>query len=115
MSVTTITADNKEIRHTRDILKTIPKNLIEDPTLSLKAKGLWLYMRSKPSGHQFAAARIAKETRDSITSVSSGISELRKEGYLTSKREESGHIQYRLYEQKHGEAFFIFREYKDSK
>ena len=46
-----------------------PNNIIFDPKLSLKAKGLWLYMNAKPEGWYFASERIAEECSDGVTSI----------------------------------------------
>lgn len=73
-----------------------PNEIIFNPNLSLKAKGLWLYMNSKPEGWHFAAERIAAECADGATSVRAGLKELADAGLLTRKKQGDGRIIYTL-------------------
>ena len=73
-----------------------PNEIIFNPNLSLKAKGLWLYMNSKPEGWHFAAERIAAECADGATSVRAGLKELADAGLLTWKKQGDGRIIYTL-------------------
>ena len=75
-----------------------PHGVIYDPQLSLKAKGLWLYIHTKPQGWHFAAERIARETSDGEKSIKAGLRELVEKGYLSAKRQSSGRILYILSE-----------------
>jgi len=61
---------------------TIPNHILNDPNLSLKAKGLWGYLQSKPDGWKFSISRIATQTKDGRESIRSAIKELEKAGYL---------------------------------
>lgn len=73
-----------------------PNEIIFNPNLSLKAKGLWLYMNAKPDGWHFASERIAKETSDGITSIRSTLKELAKDGLLKWAKQGDGRIIYTL-------------------
>lgn len=73
-----------------------PNEIIFNPNLSLKAKGLWLYMNSKPEGWHFASERIADECSDGITSIRAGLKELADAGLLTWKKQGDGRIIYTL-------------------
>lgn len=73
-----------------------PNEIIFNPNLSLKAKGLWLYMNSKPEGWHFAAERIAAECADGATSVRAGLKELADAGLLKWKKQGDGRIIYTL-------------------
>lgn len=73
-----------------------PNEIIFNHSLSLKAKGLWLYMNSKPEGWHFAAERIAAECADGATSVRAGLKELADAGLLTRKKQGDGRIIYTL-------------------
>ena len=42
----------------------IPNDILNDNTLSFKAKWLWWYMQSKPDGWDFAVSRITHDTLD---------------------------------------------------
>lgn len=73
-----------------------PNEIIFNPNLSLKAKGLWLYMNAKPDGWHFASERIAKETADGITSIRAALKELAEAGLLTWAKQGDGRIIYTL-------------------
>jgi hypothetical protein len=88
------------------IIKTkysvIPNDLVNNLEISLKAKGLFAYIQSKPDGWDFSAERIAKYLKEGLQSVSSALKELEKSGYLIrqKKQNEWGHweIEYVLNE-----------------
>ena len=73
-----------------------PNDIIFNPNLSLKAKGLWLYMNAKPDGWFFASERIAAECSDGITSVRAALKELADAGLLRWKKKGDGRIIYTL-------------------
>jgi DNA-binding MarR family transcriptional regulator len=62
-----------------------PDKLLNDPNISLKAKGLFAYLQSKPDNWRFSVARITSQTKDGKDSVKSAIRELEKAGYLKRK------------------------------
>lgn len=65
----------------------IPNSILNDKTLSAKAKGLWVYLQSKPNGWDFSTERIANDFSDGITSIRSGLQELEEKGFLLRKPE----------------------------
>ncbi len=69
-----------------------PNELLNCKELSLKAKGLFTYLQSKPEGWRFDAVRIARESKDEKASVRTGLRELEEAGYLKRKavRSEKG-------------------------
>ena len=73
-----------------------PNEIIFNPKLSLKAKGLWLYMNAKPEGWFFASERIAEECSDGVTSIRAALKELADAGLLTWKKQGDGRIIYTL-------------------
>lgn len=73
-----------------------PNEIIFNPNLSLKAKGLWLYMNAKPDGWYFASERIAAECSDGVTSIRAALKELAEIGLLTWKKQGDGRIIYTL-------------------
>lgn len=73
-----------------------PNTIIFAPNLSLKAKGLWLYMNAKPEGWYFASERIAEECSDGITSIRATLKELVNAGLLTWKKQGDGRVVYTL-------------------
>jgi len=60
----------------------VPNALLNDPRVSCKSKGLWVYLRSKPSGWVFSSERIASDHADGRDAVRSGLQELEDAGYL---------------------------------
>ena len=60
----------------------VPNEILNNPELSLKAKGLFAYLQSKPDGWKFSVERIAKQTKEGADAVRSAIRELEEKGYL---------------------------------
>lgn len=61
---------------------TIPNNFLNRNDISLKAKGLFAYLQSKPNDWQFSKERIALQLKEGIASLKAAFSELKKAGYL---------------------------------
>lgn len=59
-----------------------PNKLLNNEKISLKAKGLFVYIQSKPDGWSFSAEKIALSHRDGVASVSASLQELEENGYL---------------------------------
>lgn len=62
---------------------TLPNHIINDKRLSFKAKGLFLYLISKPDGWSFSSDRISNDCNDGIKSVKTGLIELENMRLLT--------------------------------
>ena len=73
-----------------------PLSIINNKDISMKAKGLWLYMNSKPEGWNFAADRIAEDCSDGRDSIRAGLRELLDNGLLSAKKRPDGTILYIL-------------------
>lgn len=78
--------------HIRDRYAVTPNHLLTDPKISLKAKGLFAYIQSKPEGWRFSMLRIAKDNQEGETAVRSAMKELEEAGYLgrTKRRTKTG-------------------------
>ena len=63
----------------------IPNSILNDKTLTLKAKALLTYLNSKPSNWNFAVWRIQQEMLEGEASIRSGLRELRGAGFLSYK------------------------------
>ena len=72
----------------------IKNEVLTDKNLSLKAKGLFAYLYSKPNNWDFSMYRIAGETKDGKEGIRTALLELEKNGYLTRKRLASGKMEY---------------------
>lgn len=60
----------------------VPNEIINDKNVSLKAKGLYLYMVSKPDDWEFSYRGMASQLKEGIDSILSTIDELIKLGYM---------------------------------
>ena len=71
---------------------TIHKGFITDDRLSAKAKGILLYLLSRPDDWQIYTAEIKKHMKDGIKSINTGIHELIEYGYIkrSKKRQDNG-------------------------
>lgn len=72
----------------------IKNEVLRDKNLSLKAKGLFAYIYSKPNNWNFSAERISLESRDGVDSVRGAIIELEENDYLSRKRLATGRVVY---------------------
>ena len=60
----------------------VPNQLLNDPSISWKAKWLFGYLQSKPEDRDFAIDRIRKDSADGRDSTTNWIKELEKAWYL---------------------------------
>lgn len=63
----------------------IDNSIVNDETLTWKAKGIYLYLASKPDDWRFYMKDIAKHAKEGMTSLQSGVKELEVKGYLERK------------------------------
>lgn len=61
---------------------TVPNNIINDKSISLKAKGVYLFLISKPDNWHFSVDRIASQNSDGLASVKSVLKELEDKRFL---------------------------------
>lgn len=69
----------------------IPNDLVNNPEISLRAKGLFAFIQSKPEGWDFSADRISKQTKEGLQAVISALKELEKSGYLLREKIQNEH------------------------
>jgi len=60
----------------------VPVELLNRPDISLRAKGLFAFLQSKPDGWAFSVGRIAMQTKEGKAAVRTALQELEKAGYL---------------------------------
>ncbi len=82
------------INNTAQGFTQVPNNILNHPGLSLKAKALWAFLASKPSGWDFSAERIATQNQDGKESVGSGLRELEAAGLLKRETKSRGYRQF---------------------
>lgn len=82
---------------------TVPNDLVNSKDISLKAKGLFAYIQSKPDGWDFSAERIANQSKEGLPAIMAALKELENFGYLKRDRyiAENGHrlVQYTLFDE----------------
>ena len=80
----------------------VPNDLLNNPQISFKAKGLYAYMNSKPDNWDFSIQAIAAQNREGTEAIRSAIHELEEFGYLVRQKyqNEKGHweIDYILFD-----------------
>jgi DNA-binding MarR family transcriptional regulator len=74
----------------------VANEVLQDKNLSLKAKGMYSYLFSKPDEWDFSSNRMILETNDGRKSVMNALKELEQEGYLVRNRLPSGKMEYVL-------------------
>jgi hypothetical protein len=78
-----------------------PNVLLEDKTISFRAKGVYAYIQSKPDGWDFSIEKIAKSSGETQFKVKYALQELSKAGYLyretISRGRGSFEIEYHLF------------------
>lgn len=68
----------------------ISNDLLNDQRITLKAKGLYCFMFSKPDDWNFTIKSMAKQLKDGAEAVSSGLKELKKSGWLRYYKKSDG-------------------------
>lgn len=75
----------------------VANEVLNRADLSLKAKGLFAYLFSKPDNWDFAAERIAKECLEERKTILSVLSELEEKKLLHRERQQSGRVRYTIH------------------
>ncbi len=76
----------------------IANSILNDPLLSLKGKGLYAYLYSKPDKWDFSSRRIIRDHTDGRDSILSGLQELESRGYLRRKKLKNGRVDYAIFQ-----------------
>lgn len=71
-------------------------DILSDESLSFKAKGLFIYLSSKPQDWHPNYKKIVKDSSDGEAAVLSGLKELEENGYLIRRKKHNGGIEYCL-------------------
>ena len=99
---------------------TLNKTVLEDGNLSFKAKGIHVYLMSKPDNWICKKEDLIKKSKDGENSVRSGLRELRQAGYIKKVpiKDELGRIiewEEELYETPTLEAQDIFNKQEEKR
>jgi len=73
-----------------------PNALLWDREISLKAKGLYCFMESKPNDWNFTAGSMSKQLKESRKTILAAMAELKDFGFLSYKKLRDGSGQYEL-------------------
>lgn len=80
---------------------TIHNDILNDVNLSWKAKGILIYMLSKPADWEYnIKGDIVKRSSDRETAVYSGVQELVQHGYVSRVKNSDGTVDYYIFEDK---------------
>ena len=81
-------------RDTQDPFARVPKSLLDDKSLSWKAKGILAYLLGKPQGWKAQTQDIVNHGTDGGCSVSAGLLEMRNSGYakLVKVKDSNGRV-----------------------
>ena len=85
-----------EIKRASAGFAQVKNEVLFDPTISLKAKGMFAYLYAKPDVWDFSGDRIAKEMKEGRGAVYSTLRELEDAGYLNRDKKSNGRVIYRL-------------------
>lgn len=83
----------------------LDKKIVMDNTLSWKAKGILAYAFSRPQGWSFYKTEMARHSSDGMSSLESGLKELRAAGYLYTKAKRNAQTN-----QLEGQEWHIFEQ-----
>ena len=74
----------------------IPNDLVDDSTISWKAKGLFCHMASKPDHWNFTVRSLASQFPDGKSAIFAALDELKERGWITFTKRANGHGKYKL-------------------
>lgn len=76
-------------------------HFLEDPTLSWKAKGIYIYILSRPDNWKLnIKSDVTKRSTDKERAIYSGLKELIEQGYISRTRNKDFYVTYHLFEDK---------------
>ena len=85
------------ITHEQGNFSTIPNHLLNDHSISLAAKGLYVFMRGKPPLWNFTIRSMAKQLKEGETAIGSALNELKDSGWISYKKHSNGKGVYHLF------------------
>lgn len=73
---------------------TIPNQLLNDPEISLSAKGLYVFMHGKPPNWNFTIRSMSNQLKEGVTAISNALNELKESGWIEYKKFSDGKGEY---------------------
>ena len=77
--------------------RLMPDAILYDGSLSLRAKGLWVYLRAEPDGCRFSVEDIAKHSKEGVSAIRNTLKELEQHGLLRKTPVKNKNGQWRGY------------------
>lgn len=73
-----------------DPFTMVTNSILNDATISLSAKGLYAFMRSKPDNWNFTIRSMAKQLKEGQTAIGNYLKELRSLGWVVYEKNQDG-------------------------
>ncbi len=73
---------NARIKHVGSKFTIVPNQIIDDPTISFRAKGIYAYLRSKPDDWEFRVSNIVGAGKEGRDAIQTALKELEDKGYI---------------------------------
>lgn len=102
--------DDRNFKNKGGNFTVVDNELINEKGLTLRAKGLYAYLRSKPDTWHFAAKRIAADSQEGRRAVLTAIKELISFGYLTYEKLPTGRSLYTVLREPLPEAERVLKD-----
>jgi uncharacterized phage protein (TIGR02220 family) len=86
--------NNSESRKTnRNGFAITPNELLNDPSITMMAKGIYGFMQSKPDAWNFTILSMSKQMKEGVDSIKTSLKQLRDTGWIeyTKNHDGSGH------------------------
>lgn len=82
--------ENSNLKKCKVPFGIVPNELLNNKEVSMKSKGLFAFMQSKPEGWNFSVEKLSFLCKESKLSISKGLQELESFGFLTREKHQSG-------------------------
>lgn len=77
---------------------SLENGFLNNPELSTGDKGLYAYLKSKPSGWNFSSGRIANDHREGIRAIRASLARLEEHGLIKRCRQSTGRVLYEVHD-----------------
>lgn len=77
---------------------SLDNSFLNNPQLSTGDKGLYAYLKSKPSGWNFSSDRISRDHKEGIRAIRASLTRLEEHSLVTMRRLGTGRVQYEIHD-----------------
>ena len=81
--------DNSILKRCKVPFGIVPNELLNNKAVSMKSKGLFAFMQSKPEGWNFSVEKLSFLCKESKLSISKGLQELESTGFLAREKHQT--------------------------